>query len=90
MCPELAGGFFTTEPPRKPHHPVLAMPEMFHNKVPPQKKRKKSKIKVDLESLLDFKEIQAIYRKGDQSWVFIGRTDVEPETPILWPPDAKN
>ena len=42
-----------------------------------------------LESLLDFKEIQPIYRKGDQSWVFIGRTDVEPETPILWPPDAK-
>ena len=40
-----------------------------------------------LESPLDCKEIQP---KGDQSWVFIGRTDVEAETPILWPPDAKS
>ena len=39
---------------------------------------------------LDSKEIQPIHPKGDQSWVFIGRTDVEVETPILWPPDAKN
>ena len=36
------------------------------------------------------KEIQLIYPKGNQSWIFIGRTDVEAETPILWPPDAKN
>ena len=36
------------------------------------------------------KEIQPVHPKGDQSWVFIGRTDVEAETPILWPPDAKN
>ena len=43
-----------------------------------------------LESPLDCKEIQPVYPKGDQSWVFIGRTDVEAETPILWPPDAKN
>ena len=43
-----------------------------------------------LESPLDCKEIQSVHRKGDQSWVFIGRTDVESETPILWPPDAKN
>ena len=43
-----------------------------------------------LESSLDYKEIQPIYPKGDQSWVFIGRTDVEAETPILWPPDAKS
>ena len=35
------------------------------------------------------KEIQPVHPKGDQSWVFIGRTDVEAETPILWPPDAK-
>ena len=42
-----------------------------------------------LESLLDCKEIQAVHPKGDQSWVFIGRTDVEAETPILWPPDVK-
>ena len=43
-----------------------------------------------LESPLDCKEIQPVNPKGDQSWVFIGRTDVEAETPILWPPDAKN
>ena len=43
-----------------------------------------------LESPLDCKEIQPIHPKGDQSWVFIGRTDVEAETPILWPPDVKS
>ena len=43
-----------------------------------------------LESSLDCKEIQPVHPKGDQSWVFIGRTDVEAETAILWPPDAKN
>ena len=42
-----------------------------------------------LESLLDCKEVQPVHPKGDQSWVFIGRTDTEAETPILWPPDAK-
>ena len=42
-----------------------------------------------LESPLDFKEIQPVHPKGDQSWVFIGRTDVEAETPILCPPDVK-
>ena len=42
-----------------------------------------------LESLLDCKEMQLVYPKGDQSWVFIGKTDIEAETPILWPPDAK-
>ena len=42
-----------------------------------------------LESPLDCKEIQPVHPKGDQSWVFIGRTDVEAESPILWPPDAK-
>ena len=43
-----------------------------------------------LESPLDFKEIQPVNPKGNQSWLFIGRTDAEAETPILWPPDAKN
>ena len=43
-----------------------------------------------LESSLDCKEIQAVHPKGDQSWVFIGRTDAEAETPILWPPHAKS
>ena len=42
-----------------------------------------------LESPLDCKEIQPVHPKGDQSWVFIGRTDTEAETPILWPPHAK-
>ena len=43
-----------------------------------------------LESPLNCKEIQPVHSKGDQSWVFIGRTDVEAETSILWPPDAKS
>ena len=43
-----------------------------------------------LESPLDCKEIQPVHPKGDQSWVFIGRTDAEAETPMLWPPDAKS
>ena len=43
-----------------------------------------------LESPLNCKEIQPLHPKGNQSWMFIGRTDVEAETPILWPPDVKN
>ena len=43
-----------------------------------------------LESPLDCKEIQPVNPKGNQSWIFIGRTDAEPEAPILWPPDVKN
>ena len=43
-----------------------------------------------LESSLDCKEIQPVHPKGDQSWVFIGSTDAEAETPILWPPHAKS
>ena len=42
-----------------------------------------------LESPLDCKEIQQVHPKGDQSWVFIGRTDAKAETPILWPPHEK-
>ena len=42
-----------------------------------------------LESLLDCKDIQPVHPKGDQSWVFTGRTDVEAETPIVWPPHAE-
>ena len=44
----------------------------------------------DLESPLDCKEIQTVHPKGDQSWVFFGSTDVEVETPILWPPYVKS
>ena len=40
--------------------------------------------------VLDFKEIQPVHSKGNQSWIFFGRTDVEAETPILWPPDVKS
>ena len=43
-----------------------------------------------LESPLDCKEIKPVIPKGDQSWVFIGKTDAEAETPILWPLDANN
>ena len=43
-----------------------------------------------LQNPLDFKEIQAIHPKENQSWIFIGRSDAEAETSILWPPDAKN
>ena len=43
-----------------------------------------------LESSSDCKEIQPVHPKGNQSWIFIGRTDAEAETPILWPPDGKN
>ena len=43
-----------------------------------------------LESPLDIKEIQLVYPKGNQPCIFIGRTDAEAETPIFWPPNAKN
>ena len=43
-----------------------------------------------LESPLDCKEIQPLHPKGNQSWVFIGRTDVEAEAPIFWPPDVES
>ena len=43
-----------------------------------------------LESPLDSKEIKPVDPKGNQSWVFVGRTDAEAETPILWPPDVKS
>ena len=47
-------------------------------------------LKKTLESPMDCKEIQPVHPKGDQSWIFIGRTDAEAETPILWPPDLKS
>ena len=47
-------------------------------------------LKKTLESPLDCKEIQPVHSKGDQLWVFTGRTDAEAETPIIWPPDAEN
>ena len=47
-------------------------------------------LKKNLESPWECKEIQSVHPKGNQSWIFIGRTDAEAETPILWPPDVKN
>ena len=47
-------------------------------------------VEEDAWSPSDYKEIQSVHPKGDQYWIFIGRTDVEAETPILWPPDVKN
>ena len=47
-------------------------------------------LKNTLESPLNFKEIKPVHPKGNQSWIFIGRTDAEAETLILWPPDVKN
>ena len=47
-------------------------------------------LKKTLESPLDCKESQPVHPKGNQSWIFIGRTDAEAETPILWPPDLKS
>ena len=43
-----------------------------------------------LESTLDYKEIQPVHSKGDQSWDFFGRNDAKAETPVLWPPHAKS
>jgi len=47
-------------------------------------------LKKTLESLLAFTEIQPVNPKGNESWIFNGRTDAEAEAPILWPPDVKN
>ena len=47
-------------------------------------------LKKTVESSLDCKEFHPVHPKGDQSWVFIERTDIEAETPILWPPDVKS
>ena len=47
-------------------------------------------LKKTLESPLDCKEIQPVHSKGDQSWVFFGSTDVEAETPVLWPPASRS
>ena len=49
-----------------------------------------SELEKTLESPLDYKEIQPVHPKGNQSWVFIGKTDAETETPILRPPDMKS
>ena len=63
----------------------------LHMKLPSLLEKKKTVVlEKILESPLDCKEIQPVHLKGNQSWIFIGRTDVEAETPILWPPHTKN
>ena len=47
-------------------------------------------LETTLENPLDFKEIQPVHSKGDQSWVFFGRNDAKAEAPVLWPPHAKS
>ena len=47
-------------------------------------------VKKTLESALDCKEVQSVHTKGDQSWVFVARTDAKTETPVLWPPHVKS
>ena len=64
---------------------ILAPGTTGHSKHPLPTKQEKT-----LESPLDCKEIQPVQPKGDQSWIFIGRTDFEAETPILWPADVKS
>ena len=58
--------------------------------IPASVLRKWTILKKTLESPLDCKEIQPVHPKGDQSWVFIRRTDAEAETPVLWPPHGKS
>ena len=53
-------------------------------------RRKTVVLEKTLESPLNFKEIQPVHSKGDQSWVFFGRNDAKAETPVLWPPHAKS
>ena len=52
--------------------------------------KKAERWKIDAFEPLDYKKIQPVHPKGNQSWIFLGRTDAEAETPILWPPDVKN
>ena len=81
ICPALAGKFFTTRPPGKPWMHLLN-----HHSVKPEWWLRWLRICLQCRRL----EIQPVNPKGNQSWVFIGRTDMEAETPILWPHDAKS
>ena len=47
-------------------------------------------LKKTLESPVDYKEVKPVHPKGNQSWIFMGRADADPEAPVLWPPDAKS
>ena len=83
----LAGGTFTTEP-----RGYVWMWELDYKEswAPKNWCFWTVELEKTLESPLDCKEIQPVHLKGNQSWLFIGRTDAEAETPVLWPPDVKN
>ena len=72
--------FFTAEPPGKPKE-GLALKNWYFQTMALEK---------TLESPLNFKEVKPVNPKRNQSWIIIGRTDAQAETPILWPPDAKD
>ena len=63
---------------------------LFHIDIPVLGFQRTVVLEKTFESPLDCKEIQVVHPKGEQSWVFTGRTDVEAETPIPWPLDAKS
>ena len=63
---------------------------ILYTSLPQETRKISNKQHLTLESPLDCKEIQPVHPKGDQSWVFIGRTDAEAETPVLWPPHVKS
>ena len=76
----IVGRFFTAEPPEKPRNGLALKNWCIQTMV----------LEKTLESPLNFKEVKPVNPKGNQSWIFIGRTDAEAELPILWPPDAKS
>ena len=83
--PALAGRFFTSELPREPNSSCLScIPK--ESWVPKNWCFWTVVLEKTLESPLDSKEVKPVHPKENQSWIFIGRTDAEAETPILWPP----
>ena len=76
----IVGRFFTAEPPGKPRDGLALKNWWIQTMV----------LEKTLESPLNFKEVKPVNPKGNQSWIFIGKTDAEAELPILWPPDAKS
>ena len=88
MSPALAVGFLTIRLPRKSLCAYLPSVHPLWKNVYSSSLPLLNWIFFKVE--YDYKEIQPVHSKGDQSWVFIGRTDAKAETPVLWPPDAKS
>ena len=80
----------TQQRPASQQADVLPFSQVRKLRLREGKQRPRASREKTLESPLHRKEIQPVHPKGDPSWVFIGRTDVEAETPILWPPDMKS